>query len=127
MLALLNPYSNIFSRNTIPEEGWFRTLWTFLCFINAELHVDMLRVPKALREQDHTLMESFLAIQHYTWNKLYRLNLFRRYSRLEFLSEICNPEGDNISPEVWQGEDTRMDRLTTVCGQKKLAFEISWA
>ena len=85
------------------EVGWFQTLRKFVCFINAEIHIINLHVTHALRENDHTLMESFLETQHVTCTELYCLNLCRIYLRVEFLSEICNPEGDNILPEVWQG------------------------
>ena len=85
------------------EAGWFRTLRKFLCFINAEIHIDNIRVPQTLREKDHALMEPFMDTHHFSDKDMSRLNLCRIYLRVEFLSEICNPEGDNILPEVWQG------------------------
>ena len=91
----------------------------FLHFINAELHVEMIRVRKALRQQDHMLMESFLATHHYTCNDLYRRNLCRLYLRAEFLSEICNPVGDNITPGVWQGRRPHELTIATFYGQNK--------
>ena len=75
----------------------------FLCFINAEVHIDNLRVPQTLRANDHAIMETFLDTHHFSDKDLSRLNLCFIYLRVEFLSEICNPEGDNILPEVWQG------------------------
>ena len=35
---------------------------------------------------------------HYICNDLYWLNLCRLYLQVEFLSKICNPEGNNILP-----------------------------
>ena len=57
------------------EVGWVRTLRDFLCFINAEIHIDYLRVPQFLRNNDHALMESFLETHTFTYTHLYRLNL----------------------------------------------------
>ena len=79
-----------------------RTLWKFLCCVHAELHLEMVRVPKALREQDHALMEPFLALQQPTCNDSHQLNLRRMHLRIELLSETCNPEGNDILQEVWQ-------------------------
>ena len=62
--------------------GWFRTLRKFLCFMIAEIHIDNLRVPHTLRENDHTLMESFLETQNFTCTDLYRLDLWRIYLRV---------------------------------------------
>ena len=46
------------------------------------------------------LMESFLETHNVTSIDLCRLNLCRIYLRAEFLSEIYNPEGDNLLAEV---------------------------
>jgi hypothetical protein len=46
-------------------------------------------ISDALREKDHALMETFLAMQHYTLTELSRLNLCRMHLHAEFLSEIC--------------------------------------
>ena len=48
-------------------------------------------------------MESFLDTHTFSETVLYRLNLCRIYLGVKFLYEICNPEGDNLLPEVWQG------------------------
>ena len=84
------------------EVGWFRTLRKFLCFINAEIYIDNLRVPQFLRDNDHhALMELFLETHTFTSTNLYnRLNLCQIYLRVEFLSEICNPEGGNLLPSI---------------------------
>ena len=76
---------------------------TFLCFISAEVHIDNLRVPQTLRANDHAIMETFLDTHPFSDKDLLRLNLCRIHLRVEFLSEICDPDGDNILPEVWQG------------------------
>ena len=46
--------------------------------------------PKALREQDQALIQSFLLLQHYTCNDLYHLNLRLLYLHVESLSEMYN-------------------------------------
>ena len=47
------------------EVGWFRgTLRKYLCFINAEKHIDNLQVSQTLGANDHALMESFLDTAH---------------------------------------------------------------
>ena len=98
------------------EVVWLRTLRKFLCFINAELHVYMLRVPKALGEQDHTLIELFLATQHFICTDLCRLKLCRIYLQVEFLSEICNSEGDNISYLKYSKDGVDMIQPATYYG-----------
>ena len=80
------------------------TLRKFLYYyINAEINIDNLWVPLTLRANNNALMESFLDTHNFSDTDLYRLNLYRIYLRVEFLSEICNPEGDSLLPEVWQG------------------------
>ena len=101
------------------EAGWFWTLRNFLCFINDEIHIDNLRVPQTLRANDHLIMETFLDTHHFSDKNMFRLNLCRIYLRVEFLSEICNPEGDNILPEVWQGRRPQASPCATFYGQIK--------
>ena len=73
------------------EVGWFRTLRKFLCFINAEIHIDnRLRVPQTLRDNDHALMESFLETQNFTSTDLYRLNLQSRTSSSYTMIQVMN-------------------------------------
>ena len=99
----------------------------FLCFINSEIHVDNFRVPHALRENDKALMESLLETQHFTCTDLYCLNLCRIYLRVEFLSEFCNAEGDNILPEVWQGQQPHKLTSNLLLWPKQACpFEKSW-
>jgi hypothetical protein len=37
------------------EAGWFTTLRLFPCYIQAEFHLEMTRVPKILRDNNHAL------------------------------------------------------------------------
>jgi hypothetical protein len=108
------------------EVGWYRELRTFLCSINAKIHLEMGRVPQILRVNDHGLMESFLDLQKYTWHELYRLNLCRLYLNVELLSEICNLEGDNILPEVWQGRKPHESKSTILWPKQERPFDQSW-
>ena len=109
------------------EAGWFRTLRKFLCFINAEIHVENIRVPQTLRDKDQALMETFMDTQQFSDRDMSRLNLCRIYLRVEFLSEICNPEGDNILPEVWQGRRPQESSSDLLWPNQARPFEKSWA
>ena len=89
--------------------------------------MQMIGVPKALREQGQALMELFLAIQHYICNDLYRLNLCRLCLQAKFLSGILSPEGNNILPEIGQGR-RQHDSTSDVLWPKQAGpFEKSWA
>jgi hypothetical protein len=85
-----------------------------------------MRVPKILRENDHAIMESFLALKRYTLNDLHRLNLCRRCLNIELLSEICNPEGDNLLQEVWQGQRPNESTSLILWPKQARPFEKSW-
>jgi hypothetical protein len=88
--------------------SWCCSLHNFPCLINAHFHIDMVRQPRPLREKDHALMETFLAMKHCTIAELSRRNLCRLCLQVEFLSEICLPDPSRkcVSPTV------------TVCCQK---------
>jgi hypothetical protein len=109
------------------EVGWYRALRNFLCSINATFHLDMARVPQPLREKDHAIMETFLAMQHYTVPELTRLNLCRMHLQIEFLSEMCTPEGDCILPEVWKGIRPNDSKSAILWPRQARPFEKSWS
>jgi hypothetical protein len=76
------------------ENGWYKSLLSFLCSINATMHVAMERVPQTSREKDQSIMETFVQMQHYNSTELYRLNLCRMF--LEKYWATCQkakPEG----------------------------------
>jgi hypothetical protein len=70
------------------EVGWHRSLRNFLCSVNAHFHLAMARVPRPLREKDHEIMETFLAMQHCTTSELTRLNLCRMHLQIENLPTL---------------------------------------
>ena len=109
------------------EVGCFRTLRKFLCFINAEVHINNLRAPQTLQANDHAIMETFLDTHQFSDKDLSRLNLCCIYLRVEFLSEICNPEGDNILPEVWQGRRPQESSSDLLWPNQARRFEKSWS
>ena len=63
---------------------------------------------------------------HLSDKDVYRLNLCRICLRVEFFSEICNPEGDNILPEVWQGRRPQ-DSSSVLWPNQARLFENSWS
>ena len=109
------------------EAGWFQTLRKFLCFISAEIHIDNLQVPQTLQANDHAFMESFLNTHNFSDTDLYRLNLCRIYLRVKFLSKICNPEGDNLLPEVWQGRQPQESSSDLLWPKQARPFQKYWS
>jgi hypothetical protein len=83
--------------------GWFRSLHTFLCSIQAEVHVELTHAARPLRLNDTSIMDALLALQTIAPKRLYCLNLCRLFLQVECVSEICNPLGTEILREVWHG------------------------
>ena len=71
-------------------------------------------------------MGFFLETQNFTCTDLYRLNLCHTYLRVEFLSEICNLEGENLLPEVWQGRQPQESFNDLLWPKKARPFKKSW-
>jgi hypothetical protein len=90
------------------------------------MHLEMGRVPQILRQNDHAVMEAFLALQRYTWKELHRSNLCHLYLNVELLSNICNLEGDTLLPETWQGRRQHESKSTTSWPKQARPFEKSW-
>ncbi len=84
--------------------GWFTRLRVFLASTN--LSIDMppalLRLPTPLRRGDSNLMEAFCGL-NWTPRKIELLNYCRLFLQVEFLSELCSAEGNNLLAPAWQG------------------------
>jgi hypothetical protein len=108
------------------EVGWFRSLRYFLCSINAKIHLEIGHIPKLLREHDSSIMETFILLEKYTQKELYRLNLCRMYLQVECLSEMCNPTGDGLLPEIWQGRRCHDSKSAIIWPNQARPYEKSW-
>jgi hypothetical protein len=108
------------------ENGWYKSLRSFLCSINATTHVGVERVPQTLREKDQSIMETFVQMQHCNSTELCRLNLCRMHLQAEFLSETCTSESNSILPEAWQGIRPRNSCSAFLWPKQARPFEKSW-
>ena len=85
--------------------GWISILRSFLsqCQGRINLLPEWLRIPHALRQNDHFLMNAFLTLSLKP-AQLQRLNYCRLYLQVENLSEICSIDGSHILPAIaWHG------------------------
>ena len=80
-------------------DNWFITLHSFLRQINARLVIKDTLVPILDRERDCCIMESIPQSNIVLSRKQYgHVNNWRRYFRVQTLSDITNPSGDKIEP-----------------------------
>lgn len=77
------------------EDNWILHLRDYLLEINGSLQIDDLWLPKKLRDNDVNLMKAFKNLQ-LTKSELRLINNWRIYFQVNYLSEICNPEGNKI-------------------------------
>jgi hypothetical protein len=71
-------------------------------------------------------MEAFLLLQQRTWKDLHPLNLCCLGPNVKLLSEICNPKGDNMLPEILQGQRQRELKSTMSWPKQARRFEKLW-
>jgi hypothetical protein len=90
----------------VPYEpvGWFTRLRTFLAAtdLSIDLPPELLRLPVPLRRGDSNLMEAFGTLP-LTAKKLELLNYCRLFLQVEYLSELCSPDGSSLLAPAWQG------------------------
>ena len=75
----------------------------FLVEIGRQLRVSPNFAPSLLREHDYPIIQKALDSDAYSTNELTRINCVRMYFGVTFLSEICHPNGTQISNGVLQG------------------------
>jgi hypothetical protein len=84
------------------------------------------RAPQILRQNNHAMMEAFLALQQCTWKDLHQLKLCCLCLKAELLSEICVLEGCDMLPEIWQGLRPHESKSTTSWPKQAQPFETLW-
>lgn len=90
----------------------------YLASIDSKIHLDNTMIRPKLRQHDKCIMDFALS---YTARKaqLERINAIREYLNIQYLSEICNPDGSQLATGILYGNQAEKQYFRRQKGPKQ--------